>query len=145
MKKLMILLAVSCLIFVSCGTKTQSVVEQTEETTCPYQAALEQWENWENLDAEAQVALVGELKAFFDECCKAKCEEKCEAKEGEEVCPEKAAKCAEFKAKWEAFETLTLEEQKELLDVAIAHKAKCCEGKKEGGCCKDKEETCDKD
>jgi hypothetical protein len=125
MKKFMILLAVACLIFVSCGTKKQ--VEAVEETCCMTEM-LAKWDTFADLDVEGQVALVAEMKAYIDEC-KAKCETKCTKEEGEEVaevCPEKAAKCAEFKANWEEFENLPLEEQKALLDQILEHKAKCC-------------------
>ena len=141
MKKLMILLAVACLIFVSCGNRTEKAIETVEETcalTPEQEAMFANWENWDALTLEEQTALVGEMKVFLDECiakCKDKCESKCAAKEGEEkeVCPEKAAKCAEFKAKWEAFEELELGAQKELLDIKLQHMAKKC--------CKDKEEV----
>jgi len=147
MKKLMILLAVACLIFVSCGPRTEKATEAVEETTCTLtpeqQAMFESWDLWADLDEEQQLTLVGDMKAFVDECiaqCKAKCESKCKAKEeGEEVCPEKAAKCAEFKAKWEAFEELSLGEKKEILDQKIEHlKAKCCKEKEK---CQGEEET----
>jgi len=159
MKKLMILLAVACLVCVSCGPRTEKATEPAQESCCsltPEQVAMfENWELWAELE-EGQQELVCEMKAFLDECIAQYKEkkEKCEPKEGEEVkevCPEKAAKCAEFKAKWEAFETLTLEEQKELLDQKLACiKAKCCKEKGEGckkegeGCKKDKE-TCEKE
>jgi len=123
MKKFMILLAVACLIFVSCGTKKQ--VEAVEETCCMTEM-LAKWDTYADLDEEGQVALVAEMKAFLD----AKCEKKCAKEEGEEVaeevCPEKAAKCAEMKAKWEDFENLPLEEQKAFIDLILEHKAKCC-------------------
>lgn len=116
----MILLAVACLIFVSCGNKTEPVV--VEETTCEFTLMLDKWATFGELDEEGQVALVAEIKAFLDECCK----EKCEAKEGEEEvepCPEKAA----FKAQWETFETLTLEEQKVCIDKVFEHMKECCQ------------------
>ena len=148
MKKLMILLAVAGLVCVSCGPRTEKAVEPVEETcttlTPEQEAMFDNWENWADLSEEAQIALVGEMKIFLDECkakCKAKCEAKCEAKEGEEaeeVCPEKAAKCAEFKAKWEDFENLTLEEQKACIDKVLECKTKCCKEK-------ESEETCSKE
>jgi hypothetical protein len=139
MKKLMILLAVACLVFVSCGTKTQPVQEQAEETCCTLtpeqQEMFDNWEIWADLTEDQQVALVDDMKAFMDEC-KAKCAEKCAAKEegeeAEEVCPHKAAKCAEMKAKWEEFDNLTLEDKKALIDEILAAKK----------CCKEKEEAC---
>ena len=152
----MILLAVACLICVSCGgPKTAPVAEVAVEETCctltPEQEAMfANWELWADLDATQQAVLVGEMKAFIDECkakCEAECAEKCkkECEGTEEVCPEKAAKCAEFKAKWDNFETLALEEQKAILDEVLAcQKAKCCKDKEEG-CCKKGEETCQHD
>ena len=131
----MILLAVACLVFVSCGPRAEKATEVVEETcdalTPEQQAMFENWDNFANLDLEAQTALVGEMKAFFDEC-HAKCAAKCEAAKEEgaepaEVCPEKEAKCAEFKAKWDAFDTFSLEEQKALIDQMLeCKKAKCC-------------------
>ena len=127
MKRFMILLAVACLIFVSCGNKNKQV-EQVEETCCMTEM-LAKWDTFADLDEEGQGALVAEMKAFLE----AKCEGKCAKEEGEEVaeevCPEKAAKCAEMKAKWEDFENLPLEEQKALIDQILEHKAKCCKAK----------------
>jgi hypothetical protein len=138
----MILLAVSCLFFVSCTPKPAPVVE-AEETVCPMMAMLEKWDTFADLDEEGQVALIAEAKALFD----AKYEEnkECEAEECAEKCPEKEAECAAFKAKWEDFANLPMEEQKALLDQAFECVKKCCKDKEEGeGCCKDKEETCEK-
>ena len=154
----MILLAVACLIFVSCGPRTEKATEPAKETCCaltPEQEAMfENWDLYADLDEEQQLAIVGEMKAFLDEC-KTKCEAKCkeakeEGEEVKEVCPEKAAKCAEFKTKWEAFDDLALDEKKALLDQTLACiKAKCCKEKEDKcckkdkeGCKKDKEETC---
>jgi len=131
MKKLMILLAVACLVCVSCKPKVEAPVEVTEEV-CPMHAMMDKWDTFADLDEAGQVALIAEAKAFFD----AKFEEhkdECE-KEGEEVCPEKAAKCAEFKAKWENFENLPMEEQKALIDQIIECKKQCCKDKEEGAC-----------
>ena len=145
----MILLAVACLIFVSCGTKKEKATEASAETCCTaeQQEMFANWENWADLDAEQQVALVGEMKAFLDDC-KAKCEAKCHdegkvAEEPKEECPEKAAQYAEFKAKWEAFNEQTLEEQKALIDQVLECQ-KACKEKKEG-CCKKDHEGCEKD
>jgi hypothetical protein len=140
MKKIMILLAVAGLIFVSCGNKTQPVVEQAEETcdtlTPEQQEMFANWDMWADLNAEQQELLVVDMKTFLDEC-KAKCEAKCEGKEeAEEVCPEKAAKCAEFKAKWENFDNLSLDEKKALIDELLACKEECCKEKEK--CCKEK-------
>ena len=126
----MMLLAVAGLIFASCGTKTQQATE-IEEPKCEFTLMLDKWATFDELDEEGQIALVGEMKAFLNEC-KAKHEEKCASEKGEqaeEVCPEKAAKCAEFKAQWEEFENLELEVQKALIDQVLEHKAKCCKNK----------------
>ena len=149
MKKLMLLLAVSGLIFFSCGgTKTtDQAITEIEETcvlTPEQEAMFASWENWDNLTVEEREALVPEMKAFLDECIKVKCAEKCG--EEKEMCPEKKAKCEEFKAKWEAFEELELDVQKELIDIKLHHMAKeCCKGEKEDCCKKDKKETCAKE
>ncbi|MCL2290702.1 MAG: hypothetical protein FWC34_08390 [Bacteroidetes bacterium] len=155
MKKLMMLLAIAGLIFVSCGgTKTEQAVEVIEETCAltPEQTAMfENWENWENLTLEERETLVSEMKAFLD-ACKAKCEEKKECGEKKEMCPEKEAKCAEYKAKWEAFEELELDVKKEILDLKLQHMANkckdkegCCKGEKEGCCKKEGKEACGKE
>ena len=116
MKKLMLLLAVAGLIFVSCGgTKTQQTDTVVEEAVCPVKAMLEKWDTLAELDEEGQIALVGEMKSFFDENCKAK-EEGVEA---EEVSPEVAA----MKADWENFENLDLEAKKALINKAFEQ---CC-------------------
>jgi len=120
----MILLAVACLVFVSCGPK--KATEPVEEPKSEFAINLDKWATFGDLDEEGQVALVAEMKAYLDVCCK----EKCEAKEGEEVaepCPEKEA----FKAKWEAFETLPLEEQKAIIDQVFEHMKTCCQKEQE--------------
>jgi hypothetical protein len=151
MKKLMILMAVVCLVFASCGTGKQKATEPVVEEKCCATLTAEQeemfanWENWAELEEEAQIALVADMKAYMDEC-KAKCEAKCAEKEAteepEEMCPVKKAEIEEFIAKWEAFETLTLEEQKCLIDQVLECKAKCCKEKEEG--CKKEHEGCPK-
>jgi len=107
-------MAVACLVFVSCGNKPKVTEEPVAEEKCCASLTEEQqemfanWDMWADLTEEQQVTLVNDMKLFIDEC-KAKCEEKCAPKEGEEVeevCPEKAAKCAEFKAKWKLLKLL---------------------------------------
>jgi hypothetical protein len=139
MKKLMILLAVACLICVSCGTKTQPAQEPAEETcgglTPEQQEMFDNWEVWADLSEEQQVALVDDMKTFMDDECKAKCAEKCAAKEdaeeAEQMCPKKAAHMEELKIKWEDFDNLTLDDKKALIDeIQAMHK--CCKDKEEG-------------
>jgi len=140
-------MAVACLVFVSCGNQPKVAEEPAAEKECCATLTEEQqemfanWDMWADLTEEQQVTLVADMKLFLDEC-KAKCEEKCAPKEDEEVCPEKAAKCEEFKAKWDAFETLALEDQKAMIDQVLeCHKAKCCKEKEGEETC---EKTCDK-
>ena len=123
MKKFMILLAVACLVFVSCGNKPEPVVE---ETTCEFTVLLEKWATIGELDEEGQMALVAEFKAYFDEACKEKCKK--EGEETEEICPEKQAEMDAFKAQWEDFANLDLEAQKAIIEKCIEHH-KCCKEK----------------
>jgi len=153
MKKLMMLLAVAGLIFASCGgPKTEQATIEVIEETCtltPEQEAMfANWERWDDLTVEERETLVSEMKAFLDECKKAKCADKKEC--GKEMCPEKKAKIEEFKTKWEAFEELELDVQKELIDMKLHHIAKkmqkdgCCKGQMEG-CCKEEGKSCKKE
>jgi len=138
MKKLLILLAVATLIFASCDSKGKQVTDVVEETCCALtpeqQEMFDNWEMWADLSEEQQMALVADMKAYFDEC-KAKCQAKCakENEDAEEVCPEKKAACEEFAAQWENFENLDLETQKALIDKIIEHK-KCCKEKEKEVC-----------
>ena len=117
MKKCMILLAVACLIFASCENKPKAT-EEPEAPKCEMTINLEKWAtlNDEGVDQEA---LVAEVKAFLDGWCKENCKE---AEEGTEPCPEKEA----FKAKWEAFDELTLEEKIEVINN-VFERIKCCQ------------------
>jgi hypothetical protein len=139
MKKIMILLAVAALIFVSCGNKAQQVPE-VEEKKCCTTEMIAKWDTFAELDEEGQIELVAEMKAFFDKKFEKKCkkEKTEECGEAKEVCPEKAAKCAEFTAQWENFENLPLEEQKCIIDQVIEFKTKCCKEKE--ACKKEVEE-----
>jgi hypothetical protein len=72
MKKLLILLAVACLIFVSCGPKKVTEPQVAEETCCTLTPEQEEmfanWELWADLGEEQQIILVADMKAFIDEC-----------------------------------------------------------------------------
>jgi hypothetical protein len=71
------------------------------------------------------------------ECFDKKMAEKAEKCDGEqkEMCPEKAEKCAAFKAKWDNWDNLTIDEKKALIDEKMnCCKEKCCKEKGEEGC-----------
>ena len=112
-----------------------------EEHHCPFCTVKAEYANWDNMDETAKANLnkkahelfaemdakMEEMKAEGKECCekagemKEGCEKKMaemteEAKaECQKQCEEMKAKCEEMKAAWEAFETKTLDEQKDLV------------------------------
>lgn len=135
MKKLWMIAIASVFFFASCGNKAvEPTVEEpvAEEKCCELteeqKADFEAWNNWSSLTEDVQKELVARMKVFFDQKMAEKAE-KCDAEQAE-VCPEKAAKCAEFKAKWEDWDNLTLEAQKELIDAKIECCKKKCEAEK---------------
>lgn len=91
MKKLFLVMAAFCLIFVSCNTKqVEAPVEETAthegcqhnhdgkgccNLTEEQKAMFAQWKQFETLDAQAQTDLVVAMKAFLDEKM-SKCEGK---------------------------------------------------------------------
>ena len=139
MKKLAVLVSALCFVFVGCNCNAPATEPTTEDSTkcegkkecCQMteeqKADMEAWNDWDNQTAEKQAELVAKRKACIDKKMAEKAE-KCDATK-EEQCPEKKAKCEEMKAKWDKWETLTIDEQKALLD-----EMKCC-GKKK--CCKE--------
>ena len=141
MKKLWMIAIAGVFFFASCANKTAQVEPETDgqeteqccQLTDEQKADLAAWEDWANQTDEQKVELIAKMKACFDQKM-AENAENCEGVQ-EEVCPEKAAKCAEFKAKWESWETLTIDEQKELIDA----KMNCCKAKCEAkeGCTKE--------
>ena len=79
MKKLMLLIAAACFVFVSCNNKpaeeqvaTEENTEVTEEHHCCHEMTEEQkafkadWENWENQTAERKTELIAQAKECFD-------------------------------------------------------------------------------
>ena len=158
MKKLFLVMAAFCLLFVSCNTKqVEAPVEEVATThegcqhnhegkgccglTEEQKTMFAQWKQFETLEAQAQADLIAAMKAFVDEKM-AKCDgekhEGCQNKcEGEKDC---AQKHAEMKEKWENFEKLAIEEQKALLDNILEHQKKHapkhegCQGEKHEGC-----------
>jgi len=137
MKKLWMIVIVAVFFFASCGNKAKDVTlgtdEQATETKCCKQLTEEQkadlaaWEDWDNQTIEKKQELVVKMKECIDNKM-AKKAEKCAGEK--EMCPEKAEKCAAFKAKWEDWDNLDLEEQKVLVDEFKAV-AKKCKVKKE--------------
>ncbi|MDR2083628.1 MAG: hypothetical protein LBP67_01360 [Bacteroidales bacterium] len=161
--------------------KCEKECQLTEEQKAEMDAFMAQWNNWDNLDDATKTDLIAKAKTCMDkkaEGCKGHDGEKegCKSKETGEPCKGKeegkpcckegdAPKCelteeqkaemevkmAEMKAKWDSFETLSLNEQKELIDMKMNCCKKSCSGHhhgdKEG--CKghnhDGEKSCDKD
>jgi hypothetical protein len=163
MKKLFFVLGLASLFMVACNNtpkqeEQQQPAEQPAETTevveekeeCPMHALKEEYAKWDELTDEAKAELNMKAVAIF-----ADMDAKMEAKKaemeaaGEEVCQKMAemteeqkaeceAKCAEMKAKWENFPTMTVDEQKDLIMERLGG---CCnheEGEK--ACCKHGEE-----
>ena len=117
-----------------------------EEHHCPFCALKAEYANWETMEETAKADLnkkalalftemdakMEEMKAEGKECCekagevKEGCEKKMEelteeAKaECQKKCEEMKAECEAMKAAWEAFETKTLDEQKDLVLGRIA-------------------------
>ena len=117
-----------------------------EEHHCPFCTLKAEYANWETMEETAKAELnkkaqalfaemdakMEEMKAEGKECCekageiKEGCEKKMEelteeAKaECQKKCEEMKAECEAMKAAWEAFETKTLDEQKDLVLGRIA-------------------------
>ena len=154
MKKLFFTLGLACLFMVACNNTPKQAEQaaepvQEEKTEvveekhdCPMHALKEEYAKWDEMTDEAKAELNKKAVAVF-----ADMDAKMEAKKaemeaaGEEVCKEMAEmteeqkaecekKCAEMKAKWENFATMTIDEQKDLILERLAG----CEGEKE--CCK---------
>ncbi len=145
MKKLWMLAIAGLFFFASCGNKPAEVTTEPEaevktdatecqsackELTEEQKAEIAAWEDWANQTPEKKEELVAKRKECIDkkmsECCGEKKEE----------CPEQAAKCAEFKAKWDNWNNLDIEAKKALIDEKMSCCKKKCEGKGGEGCCK---------
>ncbi|MDR1793481.1 MAG: hypothetical protein LBR36_08625 [Bacteroidales bacterium] len=115
-----------------CDGKEKPCCKMTEEEKAACEAFKAKWDNWENLAETEKAELVKELKTKIDQ------------KEAEMAAKkaEMEAKKAEMEAKWKAFDKLTLDEQKALLEAKMS----CCKkgpkdcGKNDKPCCKKGEE-----
>ncbi|MEG1555224.1 MAG: hypothetical protein RR356_00670 [Bacteroidales bacterium] len=151
MKKLMMLAAVSCFIFASCGNKaTQDqpadAAQDAQEHKCGKEMTEEQevfiteWNSWDNQTNEKKTELIAKRKTDFDK-----------VKADMEVAKiDMETKYAEIEATLAKWGELTLDEQKAFFDkIDSWYKSKegCCkDGAKKEGCCKsgEKQGTCSK-
>ena len=149
MKKLFLSMGLACLFMVACNNapkqdateeaidSTEVVVEEVvEEHVCPMEAMKANLANWETMAEEERVALIGEIKAFFDEkdAKMAEGESCCQHAEGEvcEMTEEMKAKCEAMKAqmeaimaKWAEWANLTIDDQRALIEERMAAMS-CC-------------------
>ena len=135
MKKLVLTLGLASLFMVACNNTPKEPVQpaepvQEEKTEvveekheCPMHALKEEYAKWNEMDDQMKADLNQKAATIFGEM-DAKMNEMKAA--GEQVCKEMAEmteeakaecekKCAEMKAKWDNFNNLTLNEQKDLI------------------------------
>ena len=139
MKKLFLSMGLACLFMVACNNApkqeveeidTTAVVEEVvEEHVCPMAELKGEFENWANLDAEAQAALVGRAIEMFSQeeaCCNHEGEE-CEMTEEMKAEMEAMmAKMDEWKAQFANIANMSLEEQKDLIMARFEMMKPCC-------------------
>ena len=152
MKKLFLTLGLASLFMVACNntpkqeeTVAEPVQEQTEvveeKQECPMHALKDEYAKWDELTDEAKAQLNEKACAMFAEMdakmaeCQGEAKEACEkmAEMTEEQKAECEQKCAEMKAAWENFATMTVDEQKDLIMKRLG----CCDGEKK--CCNTEE------
>lgn len=145
MKKLFLSMGLACLFMVACNNAPkQEAVEETidtvavveevvEEHVCPMAQLKGEFDNWANLDAEAQTALVGKAIELFgqeqESCCKHEGEEghECEMTEEQKLEMEAMmAKMNDWKAQFANIATMSLEEQKDLIMARFEMMKPCC-------------------
>ncbi|MCQ2301957.1 MAG: hypothetical protein MJZ94_04945 [Bacteroidales bacterium] len=145
MKKLFLSMGLACLFMVACNNAPkQEAVEETidtvavveevvEEHVCPMAQLKGEFDNWANLDAEAQAALVGKAIEMFgqeqESCCNHEGEEgqECEMTEEQKAEMEAVmAKMNDWKAQFANIATMSLEEQKDLIMARFDLMKSCC-------------------
>lgn len=144
MKKIFLVMAAICLVFVSCNNKPAepAAQEAVAQDSCQHKhhgcsmteeqkAMFAQWKQFETLEAEAQVELIAAMKAFVGERmekhegCKGEKHEGCQGEKHEGCQGEKHEGC-EKKCEGEKHEGCQGEKHEGC--------EKKCEGEKEGGC-----------
>ncbi|MDR1592199.1 MAG: hypothetical protein LBS16_04880 [Prevotellaceae bacterium] len=114
--------------------RKEAKCELTEEQRAECQAVREQWAKFEALTDAEKTDVIAKRKAFIDK-----------ANAEKEACK---AKKAELEARWATFETLSLDEQKQLIDdiTAFCHAdKKPCHKESKKGCCKEGKKECAKE
>jgi len=159
MRKLFVSLTAVCLILASCCGGNQPATDTAEKGCCKKeeqgkcckgmteeqkQACAEfkaKWDDWANLTDEVKEEMIGKRKECFDK-------KMAEMKEHE---AKMQAHKAEMEEQYAAFETMTLDQQKDFFDnygnICIKVKTKGCCEKKEGCAkkCEGKKEGCQKE
>ena len=134
------MMGLACLFMVACNN-TPKQPEQTnepeqetlvaEEHHCPFCPLKAEYANWDNMDDEAKAELNKKAYELFAEMeankpeCGAEGEHHCQHEMAEMTeeqktecqakCEEMKKQCEEMKAAWDSFETLNLDEQKDLI------------------------------
>jgi len=146
MKKLFLMMGLACLFMVACNNAPKQqeqtpeepqaeAVAPAEEHHCPFCSLKAEYAKWDEMEEAAKIELNQKACTLFAEmeARKAEMEAKGEAcaqgmaEMTEEAKAECEAKCAELKAQmdavmaqWGNFETMTLDEQKDLVLARIA-------------------------
>lgn len=134
------MMGLATLFMVACNNAPKQPQEPQQEAAveehhCPFCTLKAEYANWDNMEETAKAELNKKALDLFTEMdakmaemeaeghkCQHEMAELTEEKkaECEAKCAEMKAKCEEMKAAWEAFETKTLDEQKDLVLGRIA-------------------------